>query len=1023
MTKFASRKFLLLLFFYLFIHSCVFAGIVFQNSKEDKQTQLRQGFVTPPDSTRPGVYWYFMDGNITRKGLTEDLEAMKQAGIGSVLFLEVNVGVPRGAVTFLSDEWQDLFKHAVKEAERIGISITLGSGPGWAGSGGPWVDPAQSMQHLVAADTAVKGPLRFNALLTKPKPRKPFFGYGVLNDSLRKKWENYYRDVAVLAFRTPVSSAKISDVDEKALYYRAPFSSQKGVKSFLPAPLNYPETLPGSIISKDSTLDISRYLREDGTLAWDIPPGNWTIQRLGLRNNGAVTRPAPQPGLGFECDKMDTTAFNLHYEAFIGKLLKKIGSKDLNSTGGWKMIHFDSWEMGSQNWTANFREEFQRRRHYDLLPYLPAYTGTIVGSREISERFLWDVRQTAQELVVENHAEHFKALGRRSGLRLSIEPYDMNPTADLELGAVADVPMCEFWSKNHGFNTSFSCIEATSIAHVLGKPVVQAESFTAGATEGYKLYPGAVKEQGDWAFAAGINKFFYHTFAHQPLDDKLKPGMTMGPYGVHWDRNQTWWPMAKAYHTYIARCSYVLQQGKHVADILYLTPEGAPHVFRPPLSAMTGNDTLPDRRGYNFDGCSPGMLISKATVKEHKICFPDGGSYQLLVLPLIETMTPELLDKIESLVRAGANVTGIPPQKSPSLVNFPVCDSTIAATALKMWKSNAPSGNRQTLSYGSGKIFTVGDISSVDSTRPYPSYEMTAQLLRQMKIAEDFSSDGPVRYAHRTTAGMEIYFVSNRSGEKINTECRFRVEKGTPELWNPLSGETRLLKNFSRNKGITTIPIQFEPHQSFFVVFNQNKPAVTPTKASLKNFPGMRSLLTLDGSWKLSFDPIWGGPKEILFDHLVDWTKRPEEGIKYYSGTASYQKTFILNKAILASASPLFIELGEVNCMAQVTLNGIDLGTLWTTPWSLEITKAVKEGTNLLEIKVVNLWPNRLIGDEKFPSDGISDRKWPEWLLENKPRTSQRFTFVTHSFYKKDSPLLKSGLIGPVRIMAEEINK
>jgi len=300
---------------------------------------------------------------------------------------------------------------------------------------------------------------------------------------------------------------------------------------------------------------------------------------------------------------------------------------------------------------------------------------------------------------------------------------------------------------------------------------------------------------------------------------------------------------------------------------------------------------------------------------------------------------------------------------------------------------------------------------------------MTAQLLRQMKIAEDFSSDGPVRYAHRTMAGMEIYFVSNRSGEKINTECRFRVEKGTPELWNPLSGETRLLKNFSRNKGITTIPIQFEPHQSFFVVFNQNKPAVTPTKASLKNFPGMRSLLTLDGSWKLSFDPIWGGPKEILFDHLVDWTKRPEEGIKYYSGTASYQKTFILNKAILASASPLFIELGEVNCMAQVTLNGIDLGTLWTTPWSLEITKAVKEGTNLLEIKVVNLWPNRLIGDEKFPSDGISDRKWPEWLLENKPRTSQRFTFVTHSFYKKDSPLLKSGLIGPVRIMAEEINK
>ncbi len=1010
------HQFWIVLVIILQAHSGVFAKNEFQEKIGEKLTLLRQGFVTPPDSTRPGVYWYFMDGNISQKGMTDDLEAMKKAGIGSVIFLEVNVGIPRGPVTFLSDEWQNLFKHAVNEAERLGISLILGSGPGWAGSGGPWVEPSQSMQHLVASDTLVKGPLIFHAQLSTPKPKKPYFGYGALTDSLRKKWETYYRDVAVLAFRTPTLNSKIPDVDEKALFYRAPYSSVKGVKPFLPTPLNYPETLPGSFLNKDSIINISQFLSEDGTLSWQIPPGNWTIQRLGLRNNGAVTRPAPQPGLGFECDKMDTAAFNSHYEAFMGKLLQKIGKKDPKSPGGWKMIHIDSWEMGAQNWTANFRSEFQKRRKYDLLPYLPTYSGTIVGSREISERFLWDIRKTAQELVVENHAEHFKTLGKRSGLRLSIEPYDMNPTADLELGAVADVPMCEFWSKNHGFNSAFSCIEATSIAHVQGKPVVQAEAFTAGSSEGYKLYPGAIKNQGDWAFATGINKFFYHTFAHQPLDEKLKPGMTMGQYGVHWDRNQTWWSMSKAYHTYIARCSYLLQQGKNMADILYLTPEGAPHVFRPPLTALVGNDTIPDRRGHNFDGCSPGLLISKATVKDHKVVFPNGGSYQLLVLPVIETMTPELLSKIESLVKSGAFVIGIPPKKSPSLVNYPTCDKIVSATALKIWKSFTPPGNMKTISYGSGKIFWCKDFGKIDSMRPYPEYDVTAKILKQLNVAEDFTSDGSLRYAHRALNGMEIYFVANTSDQLIDANCHFRVEKGIPELWDPLTGETRILKSFFRSAGTTSIAIQFDSHQSFFVVFNNEKQLATAENTPLKNFPDKRNLLTLDGSWKLSFDPKWGGPKEIVFDRLEDWSKRPEEGIKFYSGTASYQKIFTLTKEMLSSENPLYIDLGEVNSMAQVKLNGIELGTLWTAPWRMEISKAVKTGENRLEIAVVNLWPNRLIGDEQFPQDGINNRKWPDWLLENKPRNSQRLTFVSYSFYKKESPLFKSGLLGPVRI-------
>jgi hypothetical protein len=307
----------------------------------------------------------------------------------------------------------------------------------------------------------------------------------------------------------------------------------------------------------------------------------------------------------------------------------------------------------------------------------------------------------------------------------------------------------------------------------------------------------------------------------------------------------------------------------------------------------------------------------------------------------------------------------------------------------------------------------------VDSTRPYQPYEVTAQILKQLNVAEDFSSDGHVRYAHRSLEGSEVYFVSNRTNQFCQAECLFRVAQGAPELWNPLTGETMSLGTYTRKGNITAIPLQFEANQSFFVVFNPEKQPTAASKSNLKNFPGKKSIAMLDGTWKLTFDPAFGGPGEVVFDRLEDWTQRPEEGIKYYSGSVIYQKNFKLSKSQLSSDSRRWIHLGEVYNLAEVTLNGQNLGTLWTAPWSLDISKAVKEGDNQLQIKVVNLWPNRLIGDEKIPSDGIANRKWPEWLLQKQPRKSARTTFATYNFYKKDAPLLKSGLIGPVVILTE----
>jgi hypothetical protein len=985
---------------------------------------LREGFINPPDSARPGVYWYFMDGNIERDAITADLESMKEAGIGYVLFLEVNVGVPRGKVDFLSDEWQELFKHAVRECERLGIRLVLGSGPGWAGSGGPWVTPSQSMQHLVTSDTVIKGPTMFEAKLAVPEPKLPFFGEGSLTAELKEKRNSWYEDVFILAFPAPNNPEKIPMADEKALYYRAPYTSQPGVLPYLPSSATYTGT-GGSVIDQESILDITDKLQKDGTLRWEVPAGEWTIMRFGTRNNGAVTRPAPMPGLGFECDKFDTVSFDAHYNAFTGKLIKKAKPEKSKTGGGWTMIHIDSWEMGSQNWSPHFREEFIRRRGYDPKHYLPAYNGLVINSVEITERFLWDIRQTSSELIIENHALRFRDLGRRNGFRLSVEPYDMNPAADLDLGITADVPMCEFWSNGFGFNSAFSCIESTSIAHITGSPVVAAEAFTAGSHEAWKQHPGRMKDQGDWAFCMGINRFFYHTFAHKPYDDRYRPGMTMGPYGVHWDRGQSWWQMVNGYHKYISRCQFILSQGKPVADILYLTPEGAPHVFRPPSTALEGTSVMPDKKGYAFDGCSPGYLIKNASVNNGMITFPGGASYRILVLPEVATMTPQLLTKIESLTEAGASVTGNPPVKSPSLSGYPGCDEEITAMAKELWGSNKlPDGLLQR-SFGNGIIWWgksllnkhLGIRGHPDSLSLYPDFAITQSLLDRAGVKSDFQASGKIRYTHRTHPDREIYFISNKTGNHVEDTCIIRDGTLNAELWDAVTGEIRALPVITDEDGRIRVRIRLEPWQSFFLVFYKLEQKEGEKNKDTENFTGKQVLVTLDGPWDVTFDTIWGGPGRIKFEQLDDWSRRPEEGIRFYSGIAKYSKKFNLPEAALsANKSDIYLDLGRVSNMASVRINGKDAGIVWTAPRKVKVTGLIRNRNNLLEIDVANLWINRLIGDEAEPWDGIQEGKWPEWLLNGTLRPSKRITFTTHRYYKANDPLIESGLLGPVII-------
>ena len=996
------------------LYSSVFLLLLFSACSHQPSDPFQQSFLNPPDSARPGVYWYFMDGNMQKEGITGDLESMKQAGIGYVLFLEVNVGVPRGKVDLLSEEWQELFRHAVKECERLGIRLIMGSGPGWAGSGGPWVKPEQSMMHLMSSSVEVRGPSVYNKIVPVPAPKPPYFGEGSVPADLKAIRDTWYQDVAVLAFPTPEVKKEISLIDEKALFYRQPYTSAKGVLPYLPTSASYKET-SGASIDQDKIIDITGKMSSDGTLNWEVPPGKWTIIRFGTRNNGAVTRPAPVPGLGFEADKFDTAAFDAHYDAYIGKLIRKSEPQESATGGGWTMIHIDSWEMGSQNWTPRFREEFQKRRGYDPLPFLPTYTGRMVGSAELSERFLWDLRQTSNELIVENHAERFKELGRRNGFRLSIEPYDMNPSADLDLGSVADVPMCEFWTDGHGYNSAFSCFESASIAHVQGLPVVAAEGFTAWGDEAWKKYPGNMKNQSDWAFCAGINRVVYHTFAHKPYGDTLRPGVSMGPYGVHWDRGQSWWPMVPAYHTYMTRCQYILSQGTFVADILYLTPEGAPQVFLPPLSATEGTAVMPDKRGFSFDGCSPKMLIRSAGVRDGRIVFPGGTSYSILVLPDIETMTPELLTKIGELAKAGARIIGNPPVKSPSLVGYPECDDIVRDLAEEIWNGHKGIG-ASGLEEGHQGIRASG--LEEEKKELYPSYAYVADILRESGLKEDFTASGSIRYIHRSLDDREIYFISNRTDRKVKDVCLFRDGTTDAELWDAVTGEIRTVHDLSVTDRGIAITIELDAYQSYFVVFGEGKAKGERRKAKETSTltPALQAQ-TLVGPWKVHFDTAWGGPGMVVFDTLSDWTTRPEPGIRFYSGIARYQITFDYPGSFSdLRNSEFYLDLGTVNNMARVTMNGKDLGIIWTAPWSVNVTDALRKKDNHLEIEVANLWINRMIGDEAEPWDGIENDRWPDWLLNGTPRPTRRYTFTSYRYYKAGDPLSLSGLLGPVKI-------
>ena len=976
----------------------ILALVISMTACKPAASGLEAGFLRPPDSAKPRVYWWWLFNRVDKAAITRDLEEFKAKGIQGVNLICTGgyAGLaPLPGVTFLGPEWRELFRHAVKEATRLKLEMGFNLAGGWVMIG-PWVTPDNAMKKVVQSELKVRGPAKYRGSLPAP----PIV-------------DAYYKDVWVQAF---------------------------------------PEGAGGPVDPK-AVIDVSGWMKPDGRFEWDVPAGSWVILRTGYTLTGSRWDPYPKgdtfaEGAGYQIDYLNPASLDDHFK----HLGQEVLDEAAKAGGHLDYLWSDSWECGKLTWTQDFPAQFLRFRGYDLKPYLPALAGHIVGDADVTARFKEDFDRTVEDCLSENFYGHFAELCHQHGIRMGSEaagPGNLPPMDSLKNEGRCDLPAGEFWVNGHfdfpgGYNADpymrLNLKQTASAAHVYGRSQAMAESFTQQERDRthWSLSPADLKPYVDTAFGEGINSIMLHQATCQPPSDG-KPGYEFCA-GQHWNPNSTWWEQSPAFFTYLSRCQFMLQQGLFASDVCYYLGDRPP-VIAPPKAVDP--DLGP---GYDYDYANTEVLLTRMSVKDGRIVFPDGLSYRLLVLrnctsPSPETskmigdalslpvssipsrsMPVEAVRKIRDLVRAGATVVGPRPEMASGLKDYPRADDEVRQIADEVW-GDCDGKTRTEHRYGLGRVFwgkTPREILAGDGVGP--DFEATAEpaLARDLNPQASTAKPDPqakpgapaaaggLDYIHRTVKDAEIYFVSNRSGRTTSADCFFRVAGKKPEIWDPISGGMRDAAAFRFDGGRTIVPLDFVSMQSLFVVFRKAASAGAGEKAA-RNFPALVSVQEIAGGWKVGFDPRWGGPETAEFPELVSWTRRSEEGIKYYSGKATYRKTFDLEPdAAARSKSRLFVDFGAVKAVADVRLNGKELGVLWTGPWRVDITDAVRPKNNALEIDVVNLWANRVIGDLN--------------LLKDKRLT------VTHDAFRfdmitKTTSLLDSGLLGPVSILKEADEK
>lgn len=957
---------------------------------------LEYMFKSPPMHARPYVWWHWMGSNFSIDGITKDLEAMHAAGIGGATIFNLSSAVQESHAPTLNNPWPektyrskaywDALKHAATEAKRLGIELGLHNTVGYSTTGGPWIDEARSMQRLVWSDTVVSGGQSLVLVLPVPNLVADE-GWGKTGRKVTR-----FNDIAVLAVPDGKQLIRLDEV--KVL---------KG--------------LPDA----------------SGSMKWVAPPGKWRVYRLGHASTGRPPHPVPDDLLGkvLEADKMSHDISTFHWNTVLAPLKENLGEHIGNS---FKHMLIDSYEAGGQNWTKDFRNEFIKRKGYDPLPWLAAFSLTVgtendskdrrfINSREATARFDWDYRDVIDQLFTANGWQVARQILAKEKLDLQFEPYG-GPFNTPQSVALSDLPMAEFWTAGIGGID----MDVVAAARASGKRVIGAEAFTGRPeVSQYTEDPAFLKPSADLVFSQGINRMILHHWVHQPFDDKYQPGMGMGWWGTHFGRHQTWFEPGKAFFKYLARCQSLLQYGNASAQYLC-------------IGERQGNGDLIAVRDF---------VMQNIQVQNGKLLFPSGQRYDFLVFPKAKEMLPEVARKMKDLIAKGALVVAEQPQASPGLQNYPECDTEIRQIAGQIWRGAYP--------YKYGKGIVLNSIEeAIDMLKIKPSV-----------ILERAALPSEVKYTHRSSPGYEVYFFTNRDTLTQQAVVLLKHHNKTvPQLWDPVDGDIKPVSVWKIMGDYMRVGLTLHPQQAVFVVLktgtapqnhftdmqvNDGKPdmhfvplphgknmlySLTPGVISLTDAGGSMQKITVGFSkqimmsapWKVRFSPKLDKPFELGIDSLKDFSQFDDTRVKYFAGTAEYTQLVHLDATAIKPDSRVILDLGELHDIAVLKVNGKQVGVLWYPPYRTDVTDYVQAGNNTIEIEVTNNWANRLIGDEQHPEDfewgsdrgeklGRAILAYPEWFLHNSPRPSkERKTFSIWHYYRKHSPLKPAGLLGPVKI-------
>ena len=1122
------------------------AGFV---SAQETHKKENSSFQPTIESSIPWVYWYWMQSAYSKPGITADLQAMKQAGIGGAYLMTIkgpaNPPLMDPPVLQLSKEFWTLVHWALTEADRLGVKIAFHPADGFAVAGGPWITPEMSMQKVVWADTFVNGGAKIQTKLPVPNHYKdyykdiavfaipvkenfvsskeiqpkitsalPDFDASFLSDSnakddqirfKEKGWIQYEFDQPFLCksiqietkgnnfqahrlivefsddgknfkslgrLTTPRQGWQDTDafythsiIPTKAKYFRFvydPEGTEPGAEDLDPAkwnqglkvakiylsnePLmdNYqgksgaiwrlsPQTSEEQIgkndcIDQSKMINISKFVDANGTLSWLSPKGKWRIIRMGYTSTGHENATAGA-GRGLEVDKFNAEAVRFQLDHWFGEMLRTAGPELASKVV--KILHMDSWECGSQNWSPVFQAEFKKRRGYDIVDYLPVMAGIPLNDIATSEKVLYDVRKTISELIVDNFFGVLADEAQKAGVKFSSENVAPTMMSDglLHFKHI-DYPSGEFWLKSPTHDKPNDMLDAISAGHIYGKDIIQAEAFTELRMD-WDEHPGNLKTLADWNYALGINRFFYHVFVHNPWTDR-KPGMTLNDIGSFFQRDQTWWKPGKAWVDYCQRVQFQLQKGKPVVDLavfigedfpsrsvlpdrlvpfipnifgkervasetIRLKNEGQPSIKIPKEVTSTKNSTdlsqwINAMNGYQYDSFNADVLLNNAKVENGKVIFSNSIEYGALLFPGSHKMAPNKMislavaKKILELVKDGATVfIDEKPNLQPGMYSEED-HKNWQNTIDEIWNNNS---NATSWKIGKGTIIKL----------PYLGNDFAEIGIQQDVFFPKLNraESETIAWTHRKSETEEIYFLSNQKEEKRQFEASFRVVGKIPQWYNPVTDKSFALANWKEENGRTIVPIILEANESGFVIFkNKTEELITDGNS---NSPEFETVQTLDENWDLQFDPAFKGPKEVVkINKLFDWSSSENYDIKHYSGTVIYTKELVWKGK---NTDKIWLDLGIIANIAEVSINGKDCGTLWTFPYKVDISGALKKGKNSIIIKITNTWANRLIGDEKLPEE-------------------ERLTWTTAPFRLDGNPLLKAGLLGPVTIVKEK---